>query len=572
MKNIYKYLGLVLFSGVLLMTSCETIELDLTENPNQLRPDQSSPDLFLNSIQVDFATFTELMGQNGADLIRIGYMNGRNYQNVTNYNPNQLNTEWQIAFQADANSSLDSGLEFNGILADIRAMTPAAIEGDLFYHIGIGEVIEAYTIVTLVDFFGDVPYSEALQGNAETPILNPNVDPGSSIYDAALALLDDAIVNFGLDAPNEPANDFYYNGDWDNWIKAANTLKMKIHLQRRLVDPTAIASFDAIVASGDYIDAADGSEDFEFQWGTNPVQPDARHPRYADNYTPSGGADYLPNWLLDYMNQSDDPRIRYYFYRQNSATPGAEAPPNEETLACSLEPVPAHYIDGGFPFCFLPNGYWGRDHGQNAGIPPDGFLRTVYGVYPSGGKFDDSSFNGLSVGSGGGGAGVTPILLASWVDFWKAEDAMLSNIDAGKAFMLDGIQKSMTKVRAFGSLDSGADNSFAASDADVTNFVNQIDSEFDSKTDDDDKWDLVAEQYFVALFGNGIDGYNYYRRTGYPTTLQPNFEPDPGAFIRSLNYPADFVNNNSSQDPKPNQTVKVFWDTNGDFPEFPPAN
>ncbi|MGB3150186.1 MAG: SusD/RagB family nutrient-binding outer membrane lipoprotein [Maribacter sp.] len=559
MKNIYKYLGLVLFSGILLMSSCETIELDLANNPNELRPDQSSPDLFLNSIQVDFATFTELMSWNGGDLVRISYLNGRNYQNIANYAPALLNLEWNLAYQADGGEVLATGLEVNGILADIRAMAPEAEEGELYHHTAIGQFIEAYTIVTLVDFFGDVPYSEAIQGEADTPILNPSVDSGASIYDAALQLLDDAIVNFGLDPAVEPQNDFYYGGDWDDWIKAANTLKMKIYLQRRLVDANAIASFNAIVASGDYIDET--SEDLQFQWGTNPVQPDVRHPRYADNYSVSGGADYLPNWLMNYMDVNDDPRIRYYFYRQVNAVPGREVPPNEETIACSLEPTPAHYTDGGFTFCTLPNGYWGRDHGQNAGIPPDGFTRTVYGVYPSGGKFDDSSFRGLSVGSGAGGAGITPILLASWVDFMRAEVAMLTSPAAGRPFMLAGIEKSIAKVRSFDGVDAGANRSFAPTDGNVTVFTDNIGDAFDA-ADDDGKWDLVAEQFLVSLFGNGIDGYNYYRRTGFPSTLQPNLEPEPGAFVRSLNYPADFVNNNSSVSPKADQTVQVFWDTN----------
>lgn len=571
MKKIFKYIGLVLFAGVFMISSCETTELDLAENPNQLRPDQSSPDLFLNSIQVDFATFTELMGWNGGDLVRLNYLNGRSYQNITDLNPNQLNLEWQTAYQANNAQSLDSGLEVNGILADIRAMAPAAEEGELYHHTAIGQFIEAYTIVTLVDFFGDVPYSEAIQGEGETPILNPAVDTGASIYDAALQLLDEAIANFEKDPLVEPANDFYYGGTWANWITAANTLKMKIYLQRRLVDASAIASFNAIVTAGDYID--ESSEDLQFQWGTNAVQPDVRHPRYADNYTPSGGEDYLPNWLMNYMtNETDDPRTRYYFYRQVNAVPGEEVAPNEETIACSLEPTPQHYTDGGFTFCTLPNGYWGRDHGQNAGIPPDGFTRTVYGVYPTGGKFDDSSFEGLSVGSGAGGAGITPILLASWVDFMKAEAAMLADDFPGaRAFILSGLDKSVTKVQTFGSLDSDADLSQEPLAGSISNHSTEIGQAFDN-ADDDGKWDVLAEQYFVSLFGNGIDGYNFYRRTGFPTTLQPSLEPEPGAFVRSLNYPADFVNNNSSVEPKADQTVQVFWDTNPASPAFPIAN
>ncbi|WP_422860823.1 SusD/RagB family nutrient-binding outer membrane lipoprotein [Flagellimonas sp. S174] len=569
MKRIFKKFGSSALIATLLLGACETIELDLTDNPNQLSLDQSSADLLLNSIQIDFATFVELMGQNGGDLVRIGYLNGRNYQNIANFSPVQLNLEWNIAYQGDNAETLPSGLEVNGILADIRALAPAAETNELFRHTAIAQFIEAYTIVTLVDFFGDIPYSEAIQATAETPILNPNVDSGASIYDAALGLLDAAIANFESDVVTEPQNDFYYGGTWSNWVKACNTLKMKIYLQRRLVDGSAVASFNALVAENNFIDET--AEDLEFQWGTNSILPDARHPRYADNYTPSGGADYLPNWLMNLMDTSDDPRIRYYFYRQVNAVPGEEIPPNEETIACSLEPTPAHYTDGGFTFCTLPNGYWGRDHGQNAGIPPDGFDRTIYGVYPSGGIFDDSSFEGLSVGDGGGGAGVTPIMLASWVDFMRAEVAMLTSPSDGEPFILAGLTKSVAKVTSFGSLDASANGSFFPTAGEITNHSNNVSADFIA-ADDDGKWDILAEQFMISLFGNGIDGYNFYRRTGFPTTFQPNLEPDPGSYIRSLNYPADFVNNNSSVDPKPNQTIQVFWDNNPASPTFPIAN
>lgn len=569
MKRIFKKFGSSALMATLLLGACETIELDITDNPNQLSLDQSSADLLLNSIQIDFATFVELMGQNGGDLVRIGYLNGRNYQNIANLSPANLNLEWNIAYQGDNAETLPSGLEVNGILADIRALAPEAQASELFRHTAIAQFIEAYTIVTLVDFFGDVPYTEAIQATAETPILNPNVDSGASIYDAALGLLTSAIANFEADVTTTPQNDFYYGGNWGNWVKACNTLRMKIFLQRRLVDASAVASFNSIVATGDFIDET--AEDLQFQWGTNSIQPDARHPRYADNYTPSGGSDYLPNWLMDLMDTSDDPRTRYYFFRQVNAVPGEEIPPNEETLACSLEPVPQHYTDGGFTFCTLPNGYWGRDHGQNAGIPPDGFTRTVYGVYPSGGIFDDSRFEGLAVGDGGGGAGVTPILLASSTDFMQAEIAMLGSADAGRPFIISGVTKSVAKVQSFGSLDASADLSFAPTAGQVQNYVDNVGSAFDA-ADDNGKFDILAEQFLVSLFGNGIDGYNFYRRTGFPTTFQPNLEPEPGSYIRSLNYPADFANNNSSVDPKPDQTVQVFWDNNPPSPAFPIAN
>jgi hypothetical protein len=55
----------------------------------------------------------------------------------------------------------------------------------------MGQVMEAYTIVTLVDMFGDIPYSEAL----DPTNLNPKLDAGADVYAKAIELLDKAIVN-----------------------------------------------------------------------------------------------------------------------------------------------------------------------------------------------------------------------------------------------------------------------------------------------------------------------------------------------------------------------------------------
>ena len=558
MKNIFKILtiiGLVSFS----FYSCETTELDLRTNPNNLSPDQADVNSLLNNIQLEFMSNIEGgsdqdgFARMGSELSRIDYMFGRNYTNA--YGPNFFDDEW-------TNSYAD-------MFSDIRIMETSAEEDELFVHIAIAQTLEAFTLITLVDFFGDIPYSEALQG-LENP--NPNVDDGKDVYDAALGLLDSAIENFNKESAANPTTDFFYDNDTSKWIKAVNTIKMKIYLQTRLVDDSAISKFNAIVDSGNYITSS--ADDFEFAaWGTNEVQPDTRHPKYASNYTTSGGADYMSNWLMSYMIDNNDPRIRYYFVRQTDETPSNDNP-NEQTLQCSVQSAPVHFQ--GTPFediwCSLPNGYWGRIHGSNEGIPPDGFLRTLPGVYPSGGAFDDDRFVGLPQGEGGGGDGITPIILASTVDFYKAEVAMLNGAnDVAKNLILDGLQKSVAKVTSFGSVDPTADLSFEPTADDITAHADAIAAEFD-EADEDGKWNILAEEFFTNLYGNGIDGYNFYRRTGYPTTVPPNVEPNPGAFIRSFFYPAAFVNNNSSVSQKPGVTEQVFWDNNPSSPGFPIAN
>ena len=53
MKNVKNILGLF-FILILVFTSCDTLELDLTENPNALSPNQADAGFFLNSIQINF--------------------------------------------------------------------------------------------------------------------------------------------------------------------------------------------------------------------------------------------------------------------------------------------------------------------------------------------------------------------------------------------------------------------------------------------------------------------------------------------------------------------------------------
>ena len=570
MRKINNLIKMLVLCGGLFFASCETTELDLTQNPNALAPEQADPDFYLNSIQLSYAYLIESFGNTAGAVTRIDYMNGRDYANA--YQPGSFNGRWSSAYQT--------------IMQDIREMNILADEAGLTHHKGIGQFIEAHILMTLVDFFGDIPYTEAFQGAAN---LNPMSDSGESVYAVALGLLDSAIANFNSDALGDPTwvggtIDPFYNGDWSQWTKAANTLKMNAYMNTRNVDGSALANFNAIVASGNYIST--NADDFQFRWGTEAIQPDSRHPRYRSNYTATGGGSYMSNSLMDYMRGGfdggydigggvfiADPRIMFYYHRQTNPTPGiAGAPANEEVLECGLQNAPAHYA--GYVFCANPQGWWGRDHGNDNGIPPDGFLRTLAGVYPAGGKLDDWSYGGQQNGDGNGGNGITPILLASWQDFLIAEAELVSgDPTAAKNSMFAGMAKSMDKVLNFyprtERFDAIMDIYFGGLSFVVNSFYARVDAEWDAA---DNVMDVLGMQSFVAQYGNGLGAYNFYRRTGFPTTLQPNIEPNPGGFIRSFYYPADHANNNSNISQKSGVTDPVFWDNGGASPGFPAAN
>jgi hypothetical protein len=189
----------------------------------------------------------------------------------------------------------------------------------------------------------------------------------------------------------------------------------------------------------------------------------------------------------------------------------------------------------------------------------------------------------VGLGEGGVGAGIEPIILSSYVDFWRAEAAMVSG-DPGAAagFIQSGLEKSIAKVQGFGDLDQSAVNGILSADVDSNTgelsnvvlantllptsadnqaFIDDVVADFNN-ADTDGKWNILAEQFWITMYGGGAEAYNFYRRQGYPTTLQPNLEADPGAFPRSFPYTTGEIVANPNISQKPDQNIQVFWDTN----------
>jgi hypothetical protein len=120
-----------------------------------------------------------------------------------------------------------------------------------------------------------------------------------------------------------------------------------------------------------------------------------------------------------------------------------------------------------------------------------------------------------------------------------------------------GVRKSIAKVMGFTS-QAGAS---APTMDDVEDYVTEVNNKFNA-ADADGKLDIVMKEYLIALQGNGLEGYNGYRRTCKPNNLQPLRLDDPSPFARSFWYPSNYVNRNSNASQKADVTVPVFWDSN----------
>ncbi|MEM1325114.1 MAG: SusD/RagB family nutrient-binding outer membrane lipoprotein [Bacteroidota bacterium] len=563
-----------LLALILSIAACDGTELELLDNPNAVTPERASVNDLYNAIQLNFNNFYSTMQRTdgpGGVARMYGFLGNFTYPG--SLSPNTLRGLWLSAY--------------SGMYPDVDALTALADERGLDILSGSAKVMKAYTMMGLVDVFGDVPYSEIGQG---TDIIAPVADPGKSVYDAANALLDEAIAQLEGNTGAAPTADNIYGGDAAKWIKAANTLKLRLAITTRLVDPSGAASIINGLSEDDLITSA--ADDFQWNYGSQRTNPNNRHPFYNLHYEIQDG-DYLNNyymWLLRVDKVTDDetiiidPRIRFYFRRKVEKADEQD----QTTYSCHFSALPdqsaqpAHYaaVDPRLPYCIvLPgDGYSGRDHLNGEGIPPDGPIRTSYGLYPGGGSFDANQFDDTrKTGTSGGlGAGIDPIMMSSFTDFMLAEAALTlgTNGDA-RALLESGIRKSIDKVFSFKSLVPGemstviegrpcggstVEECFVPDQEAIDTYVDFVLSQYDDvEGEKEGQLAIVAKEYYIALWGNGLEAYNLWRRTGYPDNMQPAIEPDAGTFARSFFYPNDYIlrNKNATQrsisDP-------VFWD------------
>ncbi|MBC8643870.1 SusD/RagB family nutrient-binding outer membrane lipoprotein [Flavobacterium lindanitolerans] len=139
-------------------------------------------------------------------------------------------------------------------LANFHKIEKTSLENYENYQ-AIAKIMKAFYFQYLVDLYGDIPYTEALQRDLE---LTPAYDDAEAVYDDLIVQLD-AAIELIKNAPSsalDPANnDIMLHGDMDEWIKFANTVKMRI-----LIRQSGMPSKQAYIADKfrDIIDEGSG--------------------------------------------------------------------------------------------------------------------------------------------------------------------------------------------------------------------------------------------------------------------------------------------------------------------------
>jgi hypothetical protein len=146
--------------------------------------------------------------------------------------------------------------------------------------------------------------------------------------------------------------------------------------------------------------------------------------------------------------------------------------------------------------------------------------------------------------------------------------------------MESGIRASMAKVISFESLVStkmgtevilrdGSTGTiqelFGTDQGDVDNYVAEVLAFYNAAGAN--QLDIVIKEFHIAAWGNGLEAYNMYRRTGFPSKIQPGLEPSTGTasdpFPLSFFYPSTSESRNINVDQKDGLGTRVFWNTGG---------
>src|SRR5699024_4546595 len=108
----------------------------------------------------------------------------------------------------------------------------------------VAKILKAYFFWHITDRWGDIPYSEALEGMDN---FTPEYEPQQAVYDSLFALLREAGEQ--LDTSGTLGNDLIYGGDMTKWRKVSNTVRMLMALR--------LSEVDGVRAAQEFNDALD---------------------------------------------------------------------------------------------------------------------------------------------------------------------------------------------------------------------------------------------------------------------------------------------------------------------------
>jgi hypothetical protein len=162
------------------------------------------------------------------------------YFSETQYTDVSLYSTPQLAFTG----------EYAGVLTDLQVIKNVNSNNNMKQ---VANILQQYVFWTITDRWGDVPYSEALQGASKT---TPKYDKQEDIYKGMIASLKASVAAF--DGTSLIQGDVIFNGNVAAWKRAANSMRMLMAIQLSKKYPAAggyaaTAFSEALNDGGGYI-------------------------------------------------------------------------------------------------------------------------------------------------------------------------------------------------------------------------------------------------------------------------------------------------------------------------------
>ena len=398
----------------------------------------------------------------------------------------------------------------------------------LAYFASIAQIMSVYDWEELVDNYGNIPYSQALNSGA---YLFPAYDDASTIYDNLLVKLDGAITLAQTASATSPgSSDIVFGGTMSKWIKFANTLKLRIAIRQWTKLPANQAALKtelASTASLGYIDDTVSA---------------AANPGYAAS--DANGGQQSPFWLNFGYTAAGAEISGHAYYRANKYEVNLLNSTNDPRLSRIFAA------------------------GASAGTTING---NVLGN-------DATNVTNATAGTFGPGILIAPtmpaVLLSSAEGCFLLSEGILDGIVAGSTASAattapvsgsaqDYFQRGITASMVALGVPSATGTTGAAATYYSQSLAN-INWNFSNASFATEQQAIIVQKYIALSHYGWFEIYNEFRRTGYPNNLPRSTAAGAlgtGPVPNRIYYPStEFTNNAANVPTNINAfTSKIFW-------------
>jgi hypothetical protein len=301
----------ILSAAIIFMGSCSNNDFDINSpNPNQ--PSSVPPSYVLSAALASSAS--RVLGGDAtfADFW-MGYWApyGEQSPTVLSYNltSDTYSSNWDNTYIT---------------LENYKFIEDQSTSAGMDYFRAIAKIMKDFHFQRLVDMYNNIPYSDALIATNNFP----KYDSAVTIYRDLVVQLDSAVNIIkradALTAESPGSNDVIFHGDMEQWIKFANTLKLKI-LMRQTQSPGGPAYIQSNLAGMSTDNFMGIGEDVGVNPGYSNSSREQQSPLwqnvgYNTDGSPNGGYQYTRanSFAVDfYLATNDTLRIKQ-FYALNS--------------------------------------------------------------------------------------------------------------------------------------------------------------------------------------------------------------------------------------------------------------